>query len=49
MVYGIGATYNFSPRLALRAEWNRYQKLGNDLTGGEFDARTLTAGIQYRF
>lgn len=48
-VYGIGATFNFSPRLALRAEWNRYQKLGNDVTGGEFDARTLAAGIQYRF
>ena len=48
-VYGIGATYNFTPQLALRAEWNRYQKIGNDLTGGEFDAKTLTAGIQYRF
>lgn len=49
VVYGVGATFNFTPQWALRAEYNRYSKLGDDLTGGEFDNRTLTAGIQYRF
>ncbi len=49
VVYGVGATFNFTPRFALRAEYNRYSKLGDDLTGGEFDTRTLSAGIQYRF
>ena len=49
VVYGVGATFNFTPRFALRAEYNRYSKLGDDFTGGEFDTRTLSAGIQYRF
>ncbi len=49
MVYGIGAMADLTPRFGLRLEWNEYRKLGDDLTGGEFDARVLSAGVQYRF
>ncbi len=49
VVYGLGATYDFTPNLGLRAEWARYDKLGNDLTGGEFNVRAISAGLQWRF
>ena len=49
LVYGLGGMYDFTPNLGLRAEWSRYDKLGNDLTGGEFNARTISAGAQWRF
>jgi OmpA-OmpF porin, OOP family len=48
-VYGVGATYDFTPSLALRVEWSRYGKLGDEFTGGELDADVLSAGIQWRF
>jgi OOP family OmpA-OmpF porin len=48
-VYGAGATYDFTPNLGLRVEWCRYDKLGDEFTGGEHDARVLSAGIQWRF
>lgn len=49
LMYGAGATYDFTPNLGMRVEWSHYDKLGNDLTGGEFNARVLSAGIQWRF
>ena len=48
-VFGVGAMYDFLPDLALRAEWARYDRLGDDLTGGRFNARTISVGIQWRF
>lgn len=49
VVYGIGAMADLTPRFGLRLEWSEYRKLGDNLTGGEFDARVLSAGVQYRF
>lgn len=48
-VYGVGLLYDISPRLGLRGEWSRYSKLGNDLTGGEFDVRNWLLGVQWRY
>ena len=48
-VYGVGIIYDVSPRAALRAEWARYTKLGNAVTGGEFDDRTWSIGLQWQF
>ena len=49
LVYGIGAMADLTRNLGLRVEFNEYRKVGDDLTGGEFDARVLSAGVQYRF
>ena len=49
LVYGAGGTYDFTPNLGVRVEWARYDKLGDDFTGGEFAARALSAGVQWRF
>lgn len=48
-VYGVGLAYAVTQPLALRAEWARYTKLGNDLTGGEFDDRAWTIGVEWRY
>jgi OOP family OmpA-OmpF porin len=38
--YGFGATYGFTPNLALRAEWEKTEKL---------KAQLLSVGVEYRF
>jgi OmpA-OmpF porin, OOP family len=47
--YGVGATFNFGKRIALRSEWSRYTKLGNALTVGQTDASLYSLGVVYRF
>jgi OOP family OmpA-OmpF porin len=48
-VYGIGANFNFTPNLAIRAEWERYDGIGEDDTTGESDFDMWSAGLQYNF
>ena len=48
-VYGVGAMVLLFPNVEARLEWARHERLGDELTGGEFDADTITAGIQWRF
>lgn len=40
LLWGFGATYNFTPNLAIRAEWERLNKSDVDM---------MSIGIQYRF
>lgn len=40
LLWGFGATYNFTPNLGLRAEWERLNKSDVDM---------MSIGIQYRF
>lgn len=47
--YALGATYDFTPHIGMRAEWARYDKLGDELTGGETDANLVSIGVTYRF
>ncbi|MEP7043925.1 MAG: outer membrane beta-barrel protein [Dokdonella sp.] len=47
--YAIGAAYDFTHNLGLRAEWARYTKLGDELTGGQTDANLLSLGLTYTF
>ncbi|MEO7744056.1 MAG: outer membrane beta-barrel protein [Usitatibacter sp.] len=49
LTYGVGAMYNFSPRFSLVAEISEYRGVGSELTGGELDIRTISAGLVYRF
>jgi len=45
---GGGVDYALSKNVDLRAEWERYFKVGNDSTG-KSDADLLSAGLNYRF
>ena len=47
--FGIGATYSFNPNLAVRAEWERFRKLGDKNTTGEGDVDLLSVGLRYTF
>lgn len=47
--YGIGAKYDFAPNFAVRAEWERLNKVGEDATTGETDMDFLSAGITVKF
>ncbi len=48
-VYAIGATFDLSRQVALRAEASRVQKVGADLSGNEISANFYSAGLVYRF
>lgn len=47
--FGFGAKYDFTPNLAVRAEWERLKKVGDDATTGETDMDFLSAGITFKF
>lgn len=47
--YGIGAGYNLTYNIALRAEWERYNNVGDNNTTGEFDVDMWSAGVQFTF
>ena len=47
--YGIGVMYNFNANLAIRAEWERFAKLGDKNTTGEGDVDLLSVGLKYAF
>lgn len=50
--YGLGLQYELSKAVAVRAEWERYDKLGNTgaYTGtGESDVNLYSVGLSYKF
>lgn len=47
-LYGLGVSYDFSKQVVGKAEWTRYDGLGNDLTG-KSDIDTYTVGVAYKF
>lgn len=47
-LYGIGVGYDFSKNVVGKAEWTRYDGLGNDSTG-KADIDTYTVGVAYKF
>lgn len=48
MTYGIGASYDITKRVALRAEWQKYNEVGGSSTG-EDDITVLSVGALFRF
>jgi len=48
LTFGIGARYDFTKSLGVRAEWQRYADVGGDNVG-EGDVDTLTVGVVVRF
>ncbi len=47
--YGIGLQYDISKQIAIRAEGQRYEKLGNDDTGGKLKLDVYTIGAVFSF
>lgn len=46
--WGFGAQYTFSERVGLRAEWERFQDVG-DSTSGEGDIDAWTISVNFKF
>lgn len=46
--YGLGAQYDFTQSIGVRAEWERARKVGDSSTG-EADIDLLSIGLVYRF
>jgi OOP family OmpA-OmpF porin len=44
LTYGLGARYDFNPKLGIRAEWQRYTNMGGDAVG-ESDVDVLSVGV----
>ena len=47
--WGLGANYNVSKQWGLRAEWERFSKLGDSNSIGESDVDLLSVGLVYNF
>ena len=47
--FGVGASYSFTPKFAVRADYDVYQKLGDNATTGESDVNMLSVGVVYKF
>ncbi|MBI3775859.1 MAG: outer membrane beta-barrel protein [Gammaproteobacteria bacterium] len=49
ITYGLGLMYVLTPQLSARADWDRYNDVGDNHTGGKTDINTLVLGIDYNF
>lgn len=47
--FGIGAAYNFDKAWGLRAEWERFNNLGDKNKTGESDVDMLSVGVVFNF
>jgi OOP family OmpA-OmpF porin len=47
--YGLGAQYDLDKTVTLRFVWERYIKLGDSNTGGEFNIDLYSGGLLFRF
>lgn len=48
LTYGVGLKYDFTERLGLRLQWERYNQPAFDAPGGD-DVNLLSTGLRYRF
>jgi OOP family OmpA-OmpF porin len=48
LTYGLGASWTFMPKFAVRAEWQRYSKVDAGAIG-KSDADVIKLGLVYRF
>jgi OmpA-OmpF porin, OOP family len=47
--YGVGLQYDINKQIGIRAEGQRYNKLGNDETGGKLKLDVFTIGAVFNF
>jgi len=48
LTYALGAQYDFTRNLGVRAQWQRYDNMGGNSTG-ETDVDSMTVGVVFRF
>ena len=48
-VFGLGAIYNATKSVGIRAEYERYSSLGDDATTGEGDIDLFSVGVSFKF
>jgi OmpA-OmpF porin, OOP family len=48
-MYGIGAMYDFTDAVTVRAEYQKFSKLGDENTTGEGDVTGFTLGLMFHF
>jgi OOP family OmpA-OmpF porin len=46
---GLGAQYDFTPMLGVRAEWDYFRKVGKENTTGEANIHLLSVGMIFKF
>jgi OOP family OmpA-OmpF porin len=49
VLFGVGASYNFTPQFAVRAEYERYNGLRSASDEPKIDADVFSVGVSYRF
>jgi OOP family OmpA-OmpF porin len=49
MTFGIGVSYSFTPQFAVRADYDSYNKLGDNDTTGENTVDMISVGVVYKF
>ena len=49
LMYGIGVQFGVTEQIAVRAEWERYNDIGNENTTGESDIDLLAANLVFKF
>ena len=49
LTYGLGLMYVLTPQLSARVDWDRYNDVGDNHTGGKTDINTLVLGVDYNF
>lgn len=48
-VYGVGATWEFAPRFAVRFDYDVHDDVGADSIGGKFKVQAASLGVSMRF
>jgi OOP family OmpA-OmpF porin len=49
LTYGVGAGFDATRQVTLRAEWQRYSDVGGDNVGGKGDVDVISLGVLFRF
>jgi OOP family OmpA-OmpF porin len=49
LTWGVGVAWQFTPKAALRVEYQQYNDLGDENTTGQGDISVIGANVLYRF
>jgi len=49
LTYGLGLKYDFSKTFGMRAEWERFQDVGDSNTTGQSDIDLFSVGVVFKF
>jgi len=49
LTYGLGVKYDFTKTFGMRAEWERFQDVGDNSTTGQSDIDLFSVGVVFKF